>query len=317
MALDGTCLITTCTNRKRIALPPPLSAFSLPSTSQRLLLEEWCSRLSEHRPAGRASDVYCGRGFREASMARDEVSGQLWVISAGLGFIADHAWIPSYSLTLSGSGPNSIRRKVTESSFSPTTWWEGITAHQGLTNPIHQLVLSNSSKLFVFALSQSYAALVQNDILMLPEEHLGRVRLIGLAIGPVLDPKLQKLVMPYDERFNGSCGINAGTRSDFAQRAMRHFVTIVLMSAKSNTLEEHSKLVNQAISGNSLPQVPRRKRLSDKEIMAIILNRLDSHRAGSSHMLRLLRDQENVACEQGRFKKLYKIAKEKWLNDLR
>jgi hypothetical protein len=311
MDFDGIILITTCTSRKRKQVPPSLQASSLREGSQRSVLNEWCHRLSANAAFDTASAIYCGRAFREAFLATREVSGDLWIISAGIGLVSEKAMIPSYSITIGDSGSDSILRKIKGEKFSPAKWWAGITAFHGSPNPMCRLIIHNPSKLFVIALSQAYAGLVQQDILSLSDHDLHRVRLIGLALHPVVDSRLQKVVMPYDERLDGPGGTNSGTRSDFAQRAMRHFVTEVLTPSNFNDLQLQIQFVSKTLSCRNYRQVPKRKRVSDQAIMDLILKNWHSFSpCSSSRMLRMIRDDEKIACEQSRFKELYRLAKE-------
>lgn len=311
MCFDGIVLFTTCTSRKRRPIPNALRASSLPEGTQESILNEWCKRLSKNPSVGRASEIYGGRAYREAAKASKEVSGYLWTISAGLGLVSEEANIPSYSLTIVDSGIDDIKKKVCGEQFSPTKWWSDLTASQGSSDPIHRLIRDNPSYLFVMALSQAYGALIQQDLLCLPDDHLRRVRLIGMALKPILNARLQKLVMPYDARLDGPDGISTGTRSDFAQRAMRHFVTNIVNVCNSDDPQDHALLVNQALSGREYPQIPKRRRLSDHEITDAIIKNWQSAGGSSSKMLRIIRDVERIACEQGRFKELFNLIKEK------
>ncbi|MEN6440777.1 MAG: hypothetical protein ABFD97_19575 [Syntrophobacter sp.] len=310
MDFDGIILITTCTHRKRRPVPTTLQAHSLQEGSQDRVLNEWCDQLRTNPTVGSASSIYCGRGFREALEARFVTGGDLWIISAGLGLVAQNSAIPSYSITINPSGPDSILKKIKGERFSPTRWWTGITGFNSFSDPIHRLVMDNPTKLFVIALSQAYARMVQQDISSLNEDVLKRLRLVGLALGPVLDSRLQSIILPYDERLDGPGSSAPGTRSDFAQRAMKHFVTECLHLSDLNDLRSHADTVEQVLSGYGHRQIPKRKRLSDQEIIDVMLRQWHTPTINSSKMLRILRDNEQIACEQSRFKELYRLAKQ-------
>lgn len=310
MNCNGVILVTTCTNRKRKPVPPSLQAASLKRSSQENVLDQWCDRLSENPSVGTAAAIYCGRAFREAYAASKEVAGSLWIISAGLGLVSEESVIPSYSITIGRSGPDSISKKIKDGKFSPTEWWRGITAFHGCPDPLHRLIIGNPSKIFVLALSQAYVGLILEDISSLPESDLDRVRLIGLALHPILDRRLRRILMPYDERLDGPGSTNAGTRSDFAQRAMRHFVKEILNLSHSSDPKFHAHLVNESLSGRAYRQIPKRKRLSDQQIIDTILSNWHLSPANFSKMLRIVRDDEQIACEQTRFRNLYRLAKE-------
>ncbi len=314
MDFDGIVLFTTCTNRKRRPIPNALRASSLLSGSQDSILHQWCERLSSNSPVGKASEIYGGRGYREASKASEEVSGPLWVISAGLGLVSEEAQIPSYSLTIADAVTDGILKKVRGKQFSPTKWWWDLTSFQGSSNPIHGIIKANPSKLFVMALSKSYATLIQQDLLNLSDGQIQQIRLIGLAIRPILDARLQKVVMPYDARLDGPDGINTGTRSDFSQRAMRHFVSEIADVSNSNDPETHALLVNRTLSGYSYPQTPRRRRMPDDQIANAIVENWATSGGNSSKMLRIIRNDKGIACEQGRFRKIFNHVKEKVLS---
>ncbi len=305
---QDTILITTCTKRKRIPIPPSLRASSLRQDTQHNVLCEWHTRLAQNPPTGKASSIYCGRAFREACETSRENSAPLWIISAGLGFLPEGEMIPPYSLTISASNPDSIQTKIRGARFSPSMWWREINVLRGAQNPISRLIADNPSTLFVIALSQPYVALIQDDILSLSDPYIRRIRLIGLALTPVLHSRLQEMVMPYDERFDGPDGNNVGTRSDFAQRAMRHFATEIIRNSQKSDPITHAEQVRHFLSDRPRREIPVRRRLSDREIMDVIVKVRASSGGNCSNMLRLVR-KKGIACEQSRFQRLYKIAR--------
>ena len=64
-----------------------------------------------------------------------------------------------------------------------------------------------------------------------------------------------------------------------------------------------------ALYGLEMRAQPSRKRLSDDEILKVIDAHWDKAKGQSGLMLRVLRDDLNLACEQGRFKHLFHAAK--------
>jgi hypothetical protein len=305
---QDTILITTCTKRKRIPVPPSLRASSLRQDTQRNVFGEWQTRLDQNAPVDKASAIYCGRAFKEACEASREISAPLWIISAGLGFLFEGTMIPPYNLTITTSNPDSILTKIKGDRFSASEWWREINGLRGAQNPISRLIADKSSTLFVIALSQPYAVLIQDDLLSLPDPHIRRIRLIGLALAPVLDSRLQEMLMPYDERFDGPDGNNVGTRADFAQRAVRHFATEIVKNSQKSDPSGHAEEVRHFLAGRSPRQIPVGRRLSDQEIMDVIVKAWASSGGTRSEMLRLIRNT-GIACEQSRFQRLYKIVK--------
>lgn len=296
-------LLTTCTNRKRSIVPEALHASTLKNGSQEELLFQWVDRLSNNVDLHSVSQVYCGRSFSEASLARQDVSGELWIISAGLGLVSLSDKIPSYSLTITSNGSDNIAKKIIGQSFEPSKWWQGI--NDSNPNPISDLVIKNPDKLFIFAISSSYIQLIASDLSAIPDADIGRVRFIGLSIRDTMENRFDRYVMPYDERFDGPDSKYRGTRSDFSQRAMRHFIKEIVRYAPHQDANNHFVLVDQKLKDHRLPQKFNRIRKSDDEILDIINKHSSSLGNSSSQMLRFIRDHENIACEQKRFYKLF------------
>jgi hypothetical protein len=87
-------------------------------------------------------------------------------------------------------------------------------------------------------------------------------------------------------------------------------VETVLPKVGLATVDRHKSAVAKALAGWAPPGDIKRKRHSDEEIIDLIRARLEIVGRSSSRMLRHLRDVEVVACEQTRFKGLYKRAVE-------
>ena len=116
--------------------------------------------------------------------------------------------------------------------------------------------------------------------------------------------------MPYDERFDGPDSVLPGTRSDFPQRVTSHFVENILNPTEENaTTADHSRKVSDFLKGKRAPILVKREQNTDEQIRQIILRRWSDARDSSAVMLRLLRDEEKIACEQKRFSQLFKAIK--------
>ena len=120
--------------------------------------------------------------------------------------------------------------------------------------------------------------------------------------------------MPYDDRFDGPKGPRRGTRSDFPQRATRHFVEVILSSAPRANRETHSKLVKDFLEPLPLPKTVARRKLTDKGITEEIQKSWHEASGNSARMLRLFRDEKKIACEQGRFARLFNQVKMQRIN---
>ena len=118
----------------------------------------------------------------------------------------------------------------------------------------------------------------------------------------MLASRLRRCVMPYDERLEGHERF-AGTRSDFPQRAMRHFVEE--LDGQYLDVERANDAVETAMAQLKRPVLPQRARKTDEEIIKLIRSQWMTHDGSSLRLLRYLRDEALVACEQSRFRGLW------------
>lgn len=109
--------------------------------------------------------------------------------------------------------------------------------------------------------------------------------------------------MPYDDRLDGIGSPRRGTRTDFAQRAMRHFVEDV--QAVQLPLEEAKAAVQHALSRFTLRLPVTRVRVGDEQLLGLLRENWSACNGQSSRLLRFLRDKALVQCEQSRFRRLW------------
>jgi hypothetical protein len=114
-------------------------------------------------------------------------------------------------------------------------------------------------------------------------------------------PKLRPYVMPYDDRLDGPDSPVRGTRGDFAGRALHHFAEYIVRDGDNQSAGEHGAAVSAALSGWRMAARFDRQRLEDSEVLALIRDHWDAERGSTARLLRRLRDDLGVACEQGRF----------------
>lgn len=292
-------VITSCSNRKRVPPAANLRAANLPSGRIARVAELWLARVAQSHQHTSARRLYCGRAFTEAVMASKAAGGLLFVVSAGLGLIASETFVPSYSLTVSDDSADNVLRRFTDSR-SLDLWWRHVSAGSKFGIDMGTLLAQHPNQLVLLALPSAYLSMVQDEFLCLPESEKGRLRFFTRCSDSIAD-KLCRLVMPYDARFDGPDSPVPGTRSDFAQRAVRHFAEVVLRDDPNGTVERHSAAVNASLRHSRVPQPINRTRLTDEQILNLIGAHWDATRGRSNLTLRFLRDELGVACEQGRF----------------
>jgi hypothetical protein len=242
-----------------------------------------------------------------AIAASAEAGGQLAVVSAGLGVRNGSDLVPPYSLTVAGRDPDSIWRAVTNNCRNdPSQWWAALNRRTGDSAPLATLIGSKPETLFVVALPSAYMQMVSADLATLGAADRRRVRLIGpTELDPSMASHWNDNLMPYDSRLDGAGSPIPGTRSDFSQRAARHFVRLLGHSRRSLSAEDHATLVRQSLEGLQAPVLARRPQHSDLDLREIIRELVEETGGKASESLRRLRHQRQIACEQGRFKRLF------------
>jgi len=295
-------VITNCTNRKRTAAGRvEFSALDASGTLQ-TVAARWVRAIGNAPAEMQAQNLYMGRAFAEARHVAEGLRGKLHIVSAGLGIVSADEEVPAYDLTVAG-GPNSLKSLLARHAQHPGDWWGALTEEFGSRRSVRALLCSGSQKLALFALPGSYVALIAQELASLTNSQVNQVRLITSEHGQsYLPDRVRHIVMPYDERLESSPF--SGTRTDFAQRALRHFVEI--LGGHRLTPDEGRIAVADAMASMTKRVIPDREKKTDREI--IVLLRDNWHRFGgaSNRLLRFLRDDALVACEQSRFRNLWR-----------
>ena len=298
-----TIVITTCTNRKRKPVSPGLHAASLAVGDLAQVAEEWGRRLKQPAPLFPVMEVYGGRSFQEAKAVAERLDANVFVISAGLGLVDGSEEIPSYACTVLDGANDGIEPKVL-GDFSSMEWWAHLKRVSPYARDLIEVATSADDRLVLAALSDSYIQMLSEDLMVLADGHLARLRLFTRAPVDRIPARLRQCVMPYDDRLDGPASPIKGTRSDFAGRALRHFSDYILPGAEGDTPDRHSSAVRKAMEGWPFPSMVERQRLTDDEILSLLHAHWEAARGSTSVLLRVFRDQLNVACEQGRFASL-------------
>jgi hypothetical protein len=150
--------------------------------------------------------------------------------------------------------------------------------------------------------------MISSDLASLRAWDRQRLRLFTAAPRNSMPDELRDMAMPYDARLESFPG-RAGTLSDFAQRALRHFVEVILPVSLDGDADAHAALVSATLEGAQPPVRKRGRSVRDDVISALIHANWNQANGKSAAMLRLLRDSFAVACEQNRFKKLFEAAR--------
>jgi hypothetical protein len=286
-------IVVPCASRKRVAPHANARALSLARGHQSALEDAWIRRIAALPCEMPAKQLYMGRGFALGASAAASSGARFYVISAGLGLVDAELLVPSYGMTVGPDGADAIRARSIEA-FDPQRWW---TALRSSTFSIDWSEAFSGEGPVLIALTRPYAEMIVGDLIALPKAQRERLRLFGLALPGVLPPELIRCVMPYDERLDR---IVRGTRTDFAQRALSHFASNVA----SLDPERDREAVFALLKRHKHPERVERPRMADADIVASIARHLRTS-TGIGRLLRKLRDDDGIACEQKRFTRLY------------
>jgi len=303
-------VITSCTGRKRIIVDqklqtlPSREAVELHGNGVDALAHAWVEAINGAPKSCLAIDLYAGRSFVDACAVARLLNARLKVVSAGLGLVDSADMITSYELTISDEQSSLPKRLATYSAL-PVQWWSALNkAHTGHEFPI---ALSTNTDMFqriYIALPSRYLEMIRLDLSSISAESIEKLRIFTSPAGQKLVPAaLHKAVMPYDERLEDINSLRRGTRTDFAQRAMRHFVED--LGADTLSLDEARATVIDSMAKMSYPAKPVRRRVSDDEIATLLHANWLNTNGQSSRLLRYLRDEALVSCEQGRFRDIW------------
>lgn len=301
-----TTLLVSCSRRKRVLAGAGLRARGLSPGDVRAVAAAWNERIAGAKATTLASDLYCGRNFAEARLAADEAEARLLIASAGLGLVRADARVPSYDLTVTRGSEDDVLARIAPAAGGDA-WWAALCAGAPRHTPLGDATTGEG--LIVVALPMAYLKMLEPDLVALAPEDRARLRIISTASQPVVGEILRPFVLPYDDRLESLPGDRPGTRSDFVGRAARHFLRLLKADTGAG-VEDHAQAVTRALAPYSARRTPVRTRMSDEDLLAALRQHWEAAGGRAGRLLRVLRDDLGLACEQSRFKELARQVRE-------
>jgi hypothetical protein len=297
-------VITSCTSRKKKAGTVLTLENADTAGSLKVLAKKWQQQVQAasqgHLHA--AAELYGGRSITEAKRAADSLSAPLHIVSAAHGLLRADDSIPSYDVTVTPAPGNPLHRCLLRLGRSPADWWPALIEAFGEQRSLAGLVARSPESLVLLAVPSIYLILLSEELADLSDDVVSRLRVLTSSHGAsTLPARLQSAVMPYDDRLEGLAAYS-GTRSDFPQRALRHFVTV--LAGHKMPLETARQQVHEAMCALQKPVLPERQRKTDDEIIALLRQNWKRLNGSATALLRYLRDDALVSCEQSRFRSL-------------
>lgn len=266
--------------------------------------DKWLGLIDHADTVCAAKDLYGGVGHQAVLHASELTGAALKFVSAGLGLVDSDEAVPSYDLTVSPGGPGPFG--VLNIPYQPDRWWMAL--HHRLTAPPPlSTIVSKHTDLVILALPSNYLQMLWADLEAIPARHLKKLRIITTAQA-TLPTRCQDQAILYDARLSGVKGGYGGAMTSLVQRAALHFMSTALADRRTLTVESQRRRVDIALA--SVPVVIRspRRVVDDASVVKAIEKMSHSEKSSFSTALNVLRHRKNIACEQSRFKELYRKA---------
>jgi hypothetical protein len=291
-------IVTNCTARKRGAKAALVMDAGLLGPTLADTVAQWQAAVAGCTAVQSALDCYAGRSIAEVRRAAQPLNASLFFVSAGMGVVPAEALIPAYDLT-PAQAAGGLKSALAHHHATAAQWWHLLTG-AGLS----RLIRMRADEYVLVALPATYLRMLAFDLAEIRPEDASRLRIFTSPAGTLEIPEtLRSVVMPYDARLESVSGF-AGTQADFPQRALRHFVE--RWHGTDQSLPTSRALVAHALAPYAARHTPRRQRLGDSQVKALIRQHWHSCQGRSAQLLRALRDKESVACEQGRFAQIWR-----------
>lgn len=289
-----------CTSKKTTQAGRSLCARDLGRGDLEHLAKEWRSRVegacAQQVPA---HELYSGRAFELASKTAERAGADLYVLSAGMGFVKQDALMPPYNLSVAPDTDDCILLRARGEPFTASQWWAALHEAQG-ARPLVNLLSQRPNAMLILAATRPYIEMVEEELASLTAAQISRLRIVGPTRANVLPELLRPSVMPYDDRLNdASLGLQ-GTRFDFAARALTHFVGLVGGDERIQSPQDHAKRVRLSLSKRQAPERLQRERIDAAALRRHVRALKKAGESKTSALVKLRRDL-GYACEQQRF----------------
>jgi hypothetical protein len=270
-------------------------------------LKEWISRLEGSAgPRVEARDLYRGEHWAVSARLSDRAgrrSAELWIASAGYGLVSDRSRLIPYAATFVAGPADSVVPPGMRPTGSRREWWKGMAAwagpDPGTPRSLAALAGADPARPLVVALGAAYLDAVVEDLVSARRLLSNPSLLIIISAGTRAIDGLNDNVLPVDASAETVLG---GSRTSLNAR----IASWVLGAEADHHYDVRcvASLVKEKLS-NGIRVTPRRKPQNDDAIVRMIERSLARDpSAKKSRLLRSMRDA-GLACEQGRFSRLY------------
>lgn len=304
-------IVASCTQGKRLPVPPDLRLGSIFSGTLAGRLMTWRDRLQQSQvKAVAAIDLYRGQHWavvRELPAVARAAGylADLWVASAGYGLVPAEAQVRPYSATFAASEEDSVwrpgdgdRRKVHR------TWWNRLQEMPGpaagAPRSLTTLAGMTSNGVILVIASPAYISAMADDLAGARARLTDPRCLIVISSRHSSLPEwLESHLVPSEAPLSKVLG---GSRGSLHARTARRVLQEEAFPLRADVLVPHYQRLLSTVEDAT---VPARLKLADDEVRRFIRGAIAGNRELScTAALRSLR-KSGQACEQRRFAGLY------------
>jgi hypothetical protein len=303
-------IVASCADRKVLDVPPERRLRSHRARGARSRFDSFVGALSEADGETRAArDLYAGpywavvRELPEIAAAAG-LDAQLWVASAGYGLVPADAQLQGYSATFRTGERDSVGTSDDETPVADqlAAWWAALATWQGPARgaPRSFPQLVGCGDAIVVLASPRYVQAMAND-LRAAARLVGDRLLVVTSLEPSPEDPLAENIVPSLESL---IGYVAGSRPALHARVTRH----ILENVREHPLSARGLRARyQRLARTSkYERIPDRAPMSDDEVRTFIRRELREDPSGThTGLLRVLRSGGR-ACEQKRFRSLFR-----------
>lgn len=298
--------ITSCTDRKRVQVMVEARMRAVGAKDLKARIDEWLEIVTNSSlPKHSVRSLYGGEHWTAflslLRLGKGSIAG--WVVSAGFGLLAVDAEAPGYSATFSKGQPDSVCPEGVE--WSNRDWWLELgqrrSSHEDKRSVL-DLLRADKNAQVVCAASYAYLDTIAADLIDAADFVGGpdRILVLGTKVPSSITNHPFVATPTYDSRLQPLVG---GSRIGLNVRVADRIID----TWRGGDIGVHASRTLQRMMEDAPP--PRqfdRTPATDEEIRAFIrLHLARSDNTAASPLLRTWRDQGR-ACEQSRFRKLYK-----------
>lgn len=306
-------IVASCSDRKSRAVPAKLRLRDVESgKSASATVSSWWQRLSDADvEAIPARSLYKGDHWSVVSKLQAAATGyetELWVSSAGYGLVHASTPIKPYSATFATKQDDSVHRFETEEARGNDlliNWWHSLADHRFSQNiwarTLTALLKNDPDSWVLIVAGPQYLRAMATDLAQAVQQLSDPDRLLVVSSSekPLPTPVRDNWI-PSNAKLQAKLG---GSLSSLHARVAQRILsessgTPLSASALQKQYRREIDELEGAKPGNRIP-------LSDEAVRAFIESRLDQNKGRSyTSLLRELRNNQ-LACEQKRFKSLY------------